>query len=56
MSSFFADVKIQPPDAIFGIRAAYIADTNPDKIDVAIGAYRTEEGKVSLDFFLYNNK
>lgn len=41
----FSHVPLQAPDAIFGINNAYKADPAPDKINLVIGAYRTEEGK-----------
>jgi aspartate aminotransferase len=43
--SRFAGVEACPPDAVFHIKAQYVADPSEDKIDVAIGAYRTAEGK-----------
>lgn len=43
--SLFASVPLQPPDAIFGISAAFAADKSPDKIGLVVGAYRTDEGK-----------
>lgn len=41
----FATVKPAPTDLIFGIVAAYNADTHASKINLAIGAYRDNEGK-----------
>ena len=34
-----------PIDPILGINEQYLADTNPDKINLVVGAYRTDEGK-----------
>ena len=34
-----------PPDPIFGIANAYKADTSNTKIDLGVGAYRTDEEK-----------
>jgi hypothetical protein len=31
-----------PPDAILGISEAFKADTSPDKMNLGVGAYRTE--------------
>lgn len=45
MSSRFLDVPQAPPDAILGISEAFKADTSPDKMNLGVGAYRTEEGK-----------
>jgi len=36
---------LEPPDAIFGLSANYKKDTNPTKVDLVVGAYRTDEGK-----------
>ena len=39
-----------PPDAILGVTEAYKADKSPKKLNLGVGAYRTEEGKpVVLD-------
>jgi len=43
--SMFANVQLCPPDAVFGLNAEYLADTSPDKVNLGIGAYRTNEGK-----------
>ncbi len=34
-----------PPDAILGVTEAFKACTNPNKINVGVGAYRDEQGK-----------
>lgn len=36
---------MSPPDAIFNLTAMYKADTAPEKINVGVGAFRTEELK-----------
>ena len=41
--SRFQDVKVAPPDPILGVTIAYNADSDPDKLDLGVGAYRTEE-------------
>jgi len=43
--SKFAGVEKLPPDAIFFTKTRFKNDTNPKKINLGIGAYRTEEGK-----------
>jgi hypothetical protein len=43
--SFFSKVTEAPPDPILGITLAFQADTHPDKLNLGVGAYRTEEGK-----------
>lgn len=37
-----------PPDAILGVTEAFNRDTNPKKMNLGVGAYRTDE--VSLIF------
>ncbi|KAF9585461.1 Aspartate aminotransferase, cytoplasmic [Lunasporangiospora selenospora] len=44
-TSVFEKVPAAPADAIFALTAAYKADTHPNKVDLGIGAYRTNEGK-----------
>ena len=41
----FANVTLAPPDAIFHTVTAYKADTDPKKMNLGVGAYRTEEEK-----------
>lgn len=43
--SKFAGVEKLPPDAIFFTKTRFKNDTHPRKINLGIGAYRTEEGK-----------
>ncbi len=45
MTSRFTHVPKAPEDAILGVTLAFKADPNPDKINVGVGAYRTDEGK-----------
>jgi aspartate aminotransferase len=42
--SLFANVQEAPVDPILGTALAYKADSNPNKVNLGIGAYRTEEG------------
>lgn len=44
-SSFFAHVTEGPVDPILGLNAAFKADTSPNKLNLGVGAYRTEDGK-----------
>lgn len=44
-SSYWTNVKMAPPDAILGVTDAFKRDTNPNKINLGVGAYRTDEGK-----------
>jgi hypothetical protein len=41
----FSHVKEAPPDEIFNTGIRYRADTNSRKVDLGVGAYRTDEGK-----------
>lgn len=44
-ASKLAEVPQAPPDPILGISEAFKADTSPDKLNLGVGAYRTEELK-----------
>ncbi|KAJ2558022.1 aspartate transaminase aat1 [Coemansia sp. RSA 1933] len=41
----WAQVEIGPPDAILGITEAFKRDSDARKINLGVGAYRTDEGK-----------
>ncbi|XVE70431.1 hypothetical protein DITRI_Ditri10aG0072200 [Diplodiscus trichospermus] len=45
MDSVFAAVVRAPEDPILGVTVAYNKDPNPIKLNLGVGAYRTEEGK-----------
>ena len=42
--SQFDQVPLAPPDPIFGLTLAFRADPDPAKVNLGVGAYRTEEG------------
>ncbi|XP_020101330.1 aspartate aminotransferase, cytoplasmic isoform X2 [Ananas comosus] len=44
-SSVFAHVAQGPEDPILGVTVAYNKDPSPVKVNLGVGAYRTEEGK-----------
>ncbi|CAA3013328.1 aspartate aminotransferase, cytoplasmic [Olea europaea subsp. europaea] len=44
-NSVFANVVQAPEDPILGVTVAYNKDPSPDKLNLGVGAYRTEEGK-----------
>ncbi|KAG4074950.1 hypothetical protein HA402_009375 [Bradysia odoriphaga] len=44
-ASWFTGVKMGPPDAILGITEAYKRDSNPQKVNLGVGAYRDDAGK-----------
>ncbi|PHJ17502.1 aspartate aminotransferase, partial [Cystoisospora suis] len=43
-NSIFQEIVEAPADPILGLQIEYTADTNPKKVNLGIGAYRTEEG------------
>ncbi|KAG2484886.1 hypothetical protein HYH03_016367 [Edaphochlamys debaryana] len=45
MESNWAHVEMAPPDPIIGVTEAWRADPDPRKLNLGVGAYRTEEGK-----------
>lgn len=44
-NSVFGHVVRAPEDPILGVTVAYNKDTSPMKVNLGVGAYRTEEGK-----------
>ncbi|KAF2866076.1 pyridoxal phosphate-dependent transferase [Massariosphaeria phaeospora] len=44
-ASAWANLPQGPPDAILGITEAYKADSNSEKINLGVGAYRDDKGK-----------
>jgi aspartate aminotransferase, mitochondrial len=38
-------VPLGPPDVILGIFEAFKVNTNPNKVDLSVGAYRDEKGQ-----------
>ncbi|EFA03109.1 aspartate aminotransferase, mitochondrial [Tribolium castaneum] len=44
-SSWWSQVAMGPPDAILGVTEAFKRDTNPNKINLGVGAYRDDNGK-----------
>lgn len=43
-SGMLAQLALQPPDPLLSVIGAYRADPRPEKIDVGVGVFRTEEG------------
>ena len=43
--SVFQDLPQVPPDPILSLVDGFRKDTNPEKVNLSIGAYRSEEGK-----------
>jgi aromatic-amino-acid transaminase len=48
MSSLFADVAMAPRDPILGLNEQFGADTRPDKVNLGVGVYFDENGKLPL--------
>ena len=44
-ANFLADVPMGPPDAILGLAADFKACTDPEKVNLVVGAYRDTNGK-----------
>jgi len=44
-SSWWSGVEMGPPDAILGVTEAFKRDTNPNKMNLGVGAYRDDQGK-----------
>ena len=47
-ASMFSSVEQAPRDPILGLTEAYVADTRPAKINLGVGVYYDENGKVPL--------
>lgn len=45
MGSFFEDLVYKPLDLNFGPAALARADPYPDKLDLSLGVYRSEQGQ-----------
>ena len=48
MSSLFADVAMAPRDPILGLNEQFGADTRTDKVNLGVGVYFDENGKLPL--------
>lgn len=46
--NLFSSVQLAPKDPIFGLTEAYNADQRPTKVNLGVGVYYTDEGKVPL--------
>ncbi|WP_018609589.1 amino acid aminotransferase [Uliginosibacterium gangwonense] len=47
-SSIFAAVEMAPRDPILGLNEAFAADTRSTKVNLGVGVYFTDEGKIPL--------
>ena len=43
--TLFPNITLGPKDPILGIQEAFVADKNPDKVSLGVGAYRDDNGK-----------
>jgi aromatic-amino-acid transaminase len=46
--SLLANLKMAPRDAILGLTELYLADPNPKKVNLGVGVYYDDQGKVPL--------
>lgn len=46
--SLFTAVEMAPRDPILGLNEQYVADTNPNKVNLGVGVYYDENGKLPL--------
>ena len=46
--SLFSAVEMAPRDPILGLNEAFNADTRPTKVNLGVGVYTNEEGKIPL--------
>jgi aromatic-amino-acid transaminase len=47
-ASLFGAVELAPRDPILGVTEAFVADTNPNKVNLGVGVYCDDNGKVPL--------
>ncbi|MDA7085904.1 aspartate/tyrosine/aromatic aminotransferase [Pseudomonas sp. SA3-5] len=46
--SLFSAVEMAPRDPILGLNEAFNADTRPDKVNLGVGVYTNEDGRIPL--------
>src|ERR1700674_5382913 len=46
--SLFATLPMAPSDPILGVTEAYVADGNPRKVNLGVGVYYDNDGKIPL--------
>jgi aromatic-amino-acid transaminase len=47
-SSLFASVEMAPRDPILGLTEQFIADPNPAKVNLGVGVYFDDQGKLPV--------
>lgn len=45
MATWFSCVEMGPPIEVFALNKAFLEDKHPQKVNLGVGAYRTDEGK-----------
>jgi len=48
MRTPFAEIPLAPRDPILGLTEAFQADTRPTKVNLGVGVYTDESGKLPL--------
>lgn len=48
MSTLFASIELAPRDPILGLNEQYNADTRPGKVNLGVGVYYDDEGRIPL--------
>lgn len=48
MSTLFDSVELAPRDPILGLNEQYIADTRPGKVNLGVGVYYDDQGRIPL--------
>jgi aromatic-amino-acid transaminase len=48
MASLFSAVELAPRDPILGLTEAFVADPRPGKVNLGVGVYYNEEGRIPL--------
>ena len=44
----FSEIQTAPPDAILGLTEAFLADTNPNKMNLSVGVYKDASGQTPV--------
>ena len=47
-ASLLANVEMAPKDPILGVTETFVADTNPQKVNLGVGVYLDDAGKVPV--------
>jgi aromatic-amino-acid transaminase len=48
MASLFSAVELAPRDPILGLTEAFVADSRPGKVNLGVGVYYNDEGRIPL--------